>query len=64
MQSPSDFKKFVSNVLNEMSLRERIADLQEYRRMGLRTKAEVEVYKKEKLNRVPTSRDTLSSSCR
>lgn len=52
MQSPDDFKSFISGILNEMSLRERIMNLQEYRRMGLQTKAEIEVYKKEKLNRV------------
>ncbi|KAG0147877.1 hypothetical protein CROQUDRAFT_42225 [Cronartium quercuum f. sp. fusiforme G11] len=58
LQTALDHEKFQEGlisydvVLDEMTLRKRIAELQEYRRMGITTLAEAERYEKEKQARI------------
>ncbi|TPX62080.1 hypothetical protein PhCBS80983_g00735 [Powellomyces hirtus] len=51
MQTGQDFEDFVGGLLTEMKLREEIARLQEYRRMGLRDRKEIDVYERDKRDR-------------
>ncbi|KAG8925917.1 Transcriptional adapter ada2 [Tulasnella sp. 408] len=48
LQTASDYETFVEGLLYEVSLRKRIQELQEYRRMGITTLAEAEKYEKDK----------------
>ncbi|KAJ3269214.1 Transcriptional adapter ada2 [Borealophlyctis nickersoniae] len=51
MQTAQDFDLLVGDMLKELNVRRRIAELQEYRRMGLTKLRDVSEYEKEKLNR-------------
>ncbi|KAG9050219.1 Transcriptional adapter ada2 [Tulasnella sp. UAMH 9824] len=51
LQTASDYETFVEGLLYEVSLRKRIQELQEYRRMGITTLAEAEKYEKDKVSR-------------
>ncbi|KAI8818630.1 uncharacterized protein EV422DRAFT_551231 [Fimicolochytrium jonesii] len=51
MQTGQDFENFMGGLLNEMKLRQEIAQLQEYRRMGLRTRREIDAYERDKKER-------------
>ncbi|KAG8956216.1 Transcriptional adapter ada2 [Tulasnella sp. 424] len=51
LQTASDYETFVEGLLYEVSLRKRIQELQEYRRMGITTLAEAEKYEKDKVAR-------------
>ncbi|KAI1795521.1 hypothetical protein LXA43DRAFT_1090692 [Ganoderma leucocontextum] len=44
LQTAEDFEHFQADILYEHMLRKRIQDLQHYRRMGLRTSADIEKY--------------------
>lgn len=46
----------------EQNLRKRIAELQEYRRMGITTAAEAEVYDQAKIARVGHSTEVIKES--
>jgi len=52
LQNATDYEAFVSGLMNEISLRRRIADLQEYRSQGLFNMLQVEAYEKAKANRL------------
>ncbi|MBW0469819.1 hypothetical protein O181_009534 [Austropuccinia psidii MF-1] len=52
LQTALDHEKFQEGLIYEMTLRKRIADLQEYRRMGITTLTEAERYEKEKAARL------------
>ncbi|KAG0362575.1 hypothetical protein BC939DRAFT_464866 [Gamsiella multidivaricata] len=51
LQTPEDYDKLVDGLLKEMHLRERIAELQEFRANGLTTPAAGQEYIREKANR-------------
>lgn len=51
IQTALDHEKFQEGLIYEMTLRKRIAELQEYRRMGITTLAEAERFDKEKQSR-------------
>ncbi|KAG8980118.1 Transcriptional adapter ada2 [Tulasnella sp. 427] len=51
LQTASDYETFVEGLLYESSLRKRIQELQEYRRMGITTLAEAEKYERDKVAR-------------
>ncbi|WVR03914.1 hypothetical protein IAU60_000913 [Kwoniella sp. DSM 27419] len=44
LQTAQDFEVLIEGLIYEQNLRKRIAELQEYRRMGITTNAEAEVY--------------------
>ncbi|WWC60212.1 uncharacterized protein I303_102778 [Kwoniella dejecticola CBS 10117] len=44
LQTAQDFEVFIEGLIYEQNLRKRIAELQEYRRMGITTNAEAEAY--------------------
>lgn len=46
--TPADFQKFMGNILTELHCRSRIAELQEYRRNGIRTFAMAAKYENDK----------------
>ncbi|KAJ3409087.1 Transcriptional adapter ada2 [Chytriomyces hyalinus] len=50
-QSSADFEEFTEGLMREQKLRQRIAELQEYRRMGCTTFTEAAEYEKEKYQR-------------
>lgn len=52
LQTKEDYDKFVEGLLKEMQLRERIAELQEFRTNGLTTMVAGEEYLRDKANRV------------
>ena len=52
MQKPSDFDDFMEGIINESKLRNKIAQLQEYIRMGIRSIKEANDYEKQKVARV------------
>lgn len=52
LQTPEDYDKFIEGLLKEMHLRERIAELQEFRANGLTTLAAGQEYLRDKTNRV------------
>ncbi|KAI8902897.1 hypothetical protein BC833DRAFT_645047 [Globomyces pollinis-pini] len=52
MQTPSDFEEFMDGMINEMKLRTKIAQLQEYLRMGIKTTKESIDYEKDKTSRI------------
>ncbi|KAJ3065351.1 Transcriptional adapter ada2, partial [Quaeritorhiza haematococci] len=60
MQTAEDFESLMDGILHEMKLRRRIAELQEYRRMGVTSIREAHEYEREKANRHLNIR-TLSS---
>ncbi|KAJ3161878.1 Transcriptional adapter ada2 [Geranomyces variabilis] len=51
MQTGADFEEFMEGLLAEAKIREEIARLQEYRRMGLRNRSEIDVYERDKRDR-------------
>lgn len=51
LQSAQEHERFVDGLVYEMSLRKRINELQEYRRMGVTTFADAEMYEKDKAAR-------------
>lgn len=51
LQTPEDYDKFIEGLLKEMHLRERIAELQEFRANGLTTLAAGQEYLRDKTNR-------------
>ncbi|KAG0380458.1 Transcriptional adapter ada2 [Mortierella sp. AD032] len=51
LQTPEDYDKFIEGLLKEMHLRERIAELQEFRANGLTTLAAGQDYLRDKTNR-------------
>lgn len=59
LQTKEDYDKFVEGLLKEMQLRERIAELQEFRTNGLTTMAAGEEYLRDKANRVSKIIDFL-----
>ncbi|KAJ1569965.1 Transcriptional adapter ada2 [Nowakowskiella sp. JEL0078] len=64
MQSGLDFDMFMDGLMSEIKLRNRIAELQEYRKMGLTTFHEVEEYEKDKKLKVtnPPSKGFFAST--
>lgn len=52
LMTPEDFKNFTSNVFMELRYRRRIAELQEYRRNGLRTFADAQKFETDKAVRL------------
>ncbi|KAJ3409891.1 Transcriptional adapter ada2 [Chytridiales sp. JEL 0842] len=48
MQTAADFEQFMDGLLREQQLRARIAELQEFRRMGIQTFREAEEYTRDK----------------
>ncbi|WVN85796.1 uncharacterized protein L203_100947 [Cryptococcus depauperatus CBS 7841] len=69
IQTAEDFELFIDGLMYEQALRRRIAELQEYRRMGVTTAAEAEVYDNVKLTRamdgsLSKSSETLSTGAR
>lgn len=48
LQTATDHEKFQEGLIYEMALRKRVAELQEYRKMGITTLADAERYEKEK----------------
>ncbi|KAA1105912.1 Transcriptional adapter ada2 [Puccinia graminis f. sp. tritici] len=52
LQTATDHEKFQEGLLYEMALRKRVAELQEYRKMGITTLADAERYEKEKAARL------------
>ncbi|KAG0306029.1 Transcriptional adapter ada2 [Dissophora globulifera] len=62
IQTNDDYKKFVDGLLKEMHLRERIAELQEFRANGLTTLAAGQEYLREKASRQTSLRHLMSSS--
>lgn len=52
IQTAADYDSFVEGLLTESRLRQRIAQLQEYRRLGITTMKEATEYEKDKINRV------------
>ncbi|KAK9766378.1 Transcriptional adapter ada2, partial [Basidiobolus ranarum] len=67
LQTADDYEKFLAGLINEMALRKRIAELQEYRRNGITTLAEAEVYERDKAQRqsnlkLLTGRESLAAS--
>ncbi|KAI9632507.1 uncharacterized protein MKK02DRAFT_20124, partial [Dioszegia hungarica] len=51
LQTAEDFEVLTEGLIVEQNLRKRIAELQEYRRMGITTAAEAEVYDQAKITR-------------
>ncbi|KAI7962881.1 hypothetical protein MJO28_000975 [Puccinia striiformis f. sp. tritici] len=51
LQTATDHAKFQEGLIHEMALRKRVAELQEYRKMGITTLADAEKYEKEKAAR-------------
>ncbi|KAI9007268.1 hypothetical protein BC832DRAFT_440780 [Gaertneriomyces semiglobifer] len=51
MQTRQDFDDLTTGLLNEMRLRDEIAKLQEYRRMGVTSRQEAEIYERDKKER-------------
>ncbi|TIB87880.1 hypothetical protein E3Q19_03499 [Wallemia mellicola] len=51
LQSAQEHERFVDGLVYEMTLRKRINELQEYRRMGVTTFADAEMYEKDKAAR-------------
>lgn len=51
LQSAQEHERFVDGLVYEMTLRKRISELQEYRRMGLTNVADVDMYEKDKVAR-------------
>ncbi|EOQ99467.1 hypothetical protein E3P92_02598 [Wallemia ichthyophaga] len=51
LQSAQEHERFVDGLVYEMTLRKRIGELQEYRRMGLTNLADVDLYEKDKVAR-------------
>lgn len=49
MMDMDEYYRFIDDLLEEKKLKQRIKDLQEYRRNGIRTFAEVELFKNERL---------------
>ncbi|KAI9601479.1 hypothetical protein H4Q26_001299 [Puccinia striiformis f. sp. tritici PST-130] len=49
LQTATDHAKFQEGLIHEMALRKRVAELQEYRKMGITTLADAEKYEKRKL---------------
>lgn len=64
MQSPADFKKFINGIINEVSLRNKIKELQEYIALGLKTFAEIETFKRKKLFKTKSSKTLHQNSHR
>ncbi|KAF9372347.1 Transcriptional adapter ada2 [Podila verticillata] len=60
LQTKEDYDKFVEGLLKEMQLRERIAELQEFRTNGLTTMASGEEYLRDKANRQSSLRHLVS----
>ncbi|KAF9434356.1 Transcriptional adapter ada2 [Entomortierella beljakovae] len=64
LQTPEDYDKFIDGLLKEMQLKDRIAELQEFRANGLTTLAAGQDYIREKSNRSSLrhtiSRDSMS----
>ncbi|KAF9427088.1 Transcriptional adapter ada2 [Podila epigama] len=60
LQTKEDYDKFVEGLLKEMHLRERIAELQEFRTNGLTTLAASEEYLRDKANRQASLRHLVS----
>ncbi|KAH9824197.1 transcriptional adapter 2-alpha [Melampsora americana] len=54
LQTALDHEKFQEGLIYEMTLRKRIAELQEYRRIGITTLAEAERFEKERQSRIPS----------
>ncbi|KAJ3194458.1 Transcriptional adapter ada2 [Irineochytrium annulatum] len=52
LQTSADFDKFVEGLTNEQRLRQRISQLQEYRRMGITTFKEAHEYDRDKMHRM------------
>jgi len=52
LQTATDHEQFQEGLIYEMALRKRVAELQEYRRMGITTLADAERYEKEKAARL------------
>ncbi|KAI1315554.1 Transcriptional adapter ada2 [Mortierella claussenii] len=59
LQTPEDYDKFVDGLLKEMHLRERIAELQEFRANGQTTLAGGQEYLREKANRQSSLRHLM-----
>ena len=51
LQSAQEHERFVDGVVYETTLRKRISELQEYRRMGLTSLSDVDLYEKDKVAR-------------
>jgi len=51
LQTAEDFETFIDGLLYEVALRKRIAEMQEYRRMGITSLVEAEKYEKDKIAR-------------
>ncbi|KNC99897.1 chromatin-binding transcription regulator ADA2 [Spizellomyces punctatus DAOM BR117] len=51
MQTKQDFEDLMAGLLNEMKLRDEIAQLQEYRRMGLTSRRDIEPFERDKRDR-------------
>lgn len=69
LMMPDDFKEFTSSILTELRCRRRIAELQEYRRNGLRTFADAQKFETDKAVRlaalnISNSHSYLGSSSR
>ncbi|PLW06421.1 hypothetical protein PCANC_23313 [Puccinia coronata f. sp. avenae] len=52
LQTATDHEQFQEGLIYEMALRKRVAELQEYRKMGITTLADAERYEKEKATRL------------
>ncbi|KZT29076.1 SWIRM-domain-containing protein [Neolentinus lepideus HHB14362 ss-1] len=57
LQTSEDFEEFVTDILYEHSLRRRIQELQTYRRLGLRTAADIEQYEIDAAKRAKAKED-------
>ncbi|KAF9295762.1 Transcriptional adapter ada2 [Mortierella antarctica] len=62
LQTKEDYDKFVEGLLKEMQLRERIAELQEFRTNGLTTMVAGEEYLRDKANRISSPRGTAAGN--
>lgn len=62
LMTPKDYQTFVNNLLTEIHCRKRIAELQEYRRNGIRTFAMASKYENDKAVRASSQNGSGSSN--
>lgn len=62
LMTPDDFHEFSNNILTELRCRRRIAELQEYRRNGIRTFADAQKFESDKVIRLSNVNMSASNS--
>lgn len=62
LMTPEDYQQFANSILTELHCRKRIAELQEYRRNGIRTFADAQKYETDKAVRLATLNISNNSS--